>query len=683
MVSDVSDFHRNTAIGNPPVPIVLDLSIPDYTIRPEFTGYSDFRISAYITGQDFLEVNGLSNGDTAQPGILPISMVYYNFHQLAVGHYSCQIIFAITAKAPDGSIHEIDGYTIEPELGVDGQEFSFSPAEIVIPHLKDAAPNFIGTFSVTCPGEWSLLNSLDENKGILKINNDTAQNQYFTGNQTLDITLSDGVNTLDVGIHRFSIWFYAPSGQGAMTVWVVVKRNLSTISVFPNKLYFTAIKGNTEAEPQDVFVQSPVALSNYVLSSQFEMTYEYLETPGNNFYHWHIQPKPANNFEAGNYQGFLMMDIDGQDYEVDLFLTVLSDYDSNYDKEIHFTKDNEILKFYSATPEDSYIRLTAEIKTFNNLGAEKTYDRIWSLNFLAGIAEINLGRELDDYLDLIDVPQPTNALRLLYKPLEIRITAREIKYEDETIANMFIVPYQYFLRGRQPIDHYWLNHFPEAPVRVTPNSIIQLNIYKTKGASEPIIMKRNGTVVETWQPGLFNANNYHRFMSRQFRFSTISNLEAGEKISFTYGSKTRTFIVIPEGPHSTHIGWVNQFEVLDTFEFTGEFSFPMEYADSLSKNYLNWNDFLRKVSSEKTQKLIISTGWIFKSDVRIIDDLLMAQKAFVMNFNSQLGTTFKETHLRVVPIAKNLVAFDSERSLYEFNVEFQINREHEDAIYLR
>lgn len=685
--ADRSDFSVKSAIEDTPSPVSFDLTIPDYTILPEFKDHINFKISAVIEGDEFLQLTGFTNGDTATPGALTVTMTYFNFQQLAFGNYKCRINFMISAQNPSGKTDLVDIITIEPDLGVDGQSFSFTPSEITAVHQKDGTPSWSGSVDIVCPGDWSLLNSDEENMGVIKINGSQAQHQEFHGNQTLTLTLSDDVNNLEIGIYRFRIWFYAPSTQGALTVWLAVKADSNDLSIVPDELHFTMIKGQDQPEAQTVFVHSIHQLNNHGLSFLFDMEYQYIQNPGDNFYAFYIKPKPSENFEEGNYTGFLMLDIDGEDHEIMLYLTVLADYDKEYDKDVHFTRDNEILKFYSSTDEDSYIRLSAEVKLYDNTGTVQTYQRQWSLAFLEGVAEINLGRELDDYLKLIQKPEDafinSSQLKMLYKPLSIRITAREIFYEDESIANMFMVPFQYFLKGRKPLGHNWLCHYPDDVVRVTKNSMIQLNVFKPTGLPQPISCKRNGELIATYNPVPADAYHSPRFMKRTFQFKSLADLEAGEKISFSYGTKTRTYAVIPPGLNSINIGWVNQFEVLETFEFIGAVGLPMEYNETFSTVYVDWVDLLRKITSGKIQKFSVNTGWIFRANVRIIDELLSSDRAFLILPNPGMeGNQYAETHLKMVPLAKKMTAYDSEQALYAFDVEFQINRRYEDFIHL-
>lgn len=693
LTADTDNFSKRTAVGTEPAALNFNLQIPDYSIIEEFANYSDFKISYIQTGDDFISLSGFQNGDPATPGPMGITFAYPKYAQLPVGDYECQIEIRITAKNQNGEYELIDSYDIDPILGVDATNLQFTPDEIVLVHLKDSAPLETADIQITCPGDWSLLNSDEENLSSLTVDGSREQHIYYTGNKTISIGLSVDVNELEPGIYRFSIWFYAPTTQGAATVWVVIKPTdlPGDVLVTPEELFFTMIKNQADADYQNVFVHSPTALEFYSLDPKFDGEISYVETPGSNFYFWKIKPKPASNFEGGEYLGFLGLSFDGEDYFVTLHLTVLADYDKDYNKDFHFTKDNEILKLYSDTQQDSYMRLTGEIKTYDNAGNVRVFTREWSLAFVDGVAEINLGRELDGYINFINKSEDQillsfgsyGKMRLLYRPLSIKIIAREILYEDEQIQNMFFLPYQYFLKGRKPVNQ-WLTHWQKDAIRVTSKSVVQLNVLKLKGEEEKMKVFRNGSLVTEIAPEVNHLAFQPRFLSLPFFFNTLSGLEPGEKITFSYAKTSRDFIVLPDGPQSLIVGWVSPFEVIETFEFTGAHSLPVNYNETTNEVFVDWVQVLKKVNSSHKQSFKINTGWIFKNNVKILDELMMSKRAFIYHSGSLLSSIdWQGSALNVVPVAKSVVAFDSEQSLYQFEVEFVINHRNEDLIYMR
>src|SRR5690606_26938939 len=73
---------------------------------------------------------------------------------------------------------------------------------------------------------------------------------------------------------------------------------------------------------------------------------------------------------------------------------------------------------------------------------------------------------------------------------------------------------------------------------------------------------------------------------------------------------SQKYIVLPEGPQSNHIVWEDEYGVLDCMEFTGEFKFPLGYANKTINNYKDFLESIKKVDVKKTQKLFINTGFI-------------------------------------------------------------------------
>lgn len=686
--ADVTEISRNFSTGSTPPDETITFTIKNYQDDERYKDHTDFRLAYDISGDDFLEVTGMSQDEPIVGGSKTFGLSYYNFPLISSGHYAAEVrVFIIANQPGTGAREMIDTFVVEPEMNVESMDLVLDKYNLFVQHSKDGAPVWTDTVNVTCSDVWTMLNSDEGNLSSLLINDSDQQHWSLAGNQSLTFSLSPDVNELDLGYYLIKVYFYQPSLVAELNIHLVVTESGET-SVHPDSLDFEAIRYYQEADEQQLHVYSSEPLTVQPVPSWLTVVQETFPY-ATGYTLLKVKPVESSNLLPGIYETEIDLQFTSETLTVPVRHVVYGEWNVDYDKDVHFTRDNEILELFSQSSEESYVRLEAEIKVYDYEGAVKTFTREWSLAFLNSKAEINLGREVDDYLELLKEPRlfPGNKLKQCYKPLSIKITAREIRYVDETIVAMYRLPYQYYLRGRRPkslMESFWLNHNPSDKVRVTAKSRIYLNVFKGYGEPSEIQVKRNGELVQTI--GWATDQNYAQpcFMSRSFNFSNLTNLEAGEVIGFAYNNVQRNFIVLPEQRHSLTIAWISQWETMESFEFTGEIEIPVEYSPNNAVKFRDWQEVLKKIENNKVQKMIVNTGWIFKNNIRIIDDLISAQKAFWMPVNVGFtGNTLDEWFMELVPVSKKMAGYDSKSNLYQFEVEFQINRKHEDAIYLR
>lgn len=690
---DQSSIKISSHLGDRPPVQNVKMSLKSYQDDPRYSDHSNFVIDYEILGDDFLQISSITKNEHITGVEKELTLNFYNSQQLTPGIYKASVnIYILALNGVNGAMDVVDHDTMEVEYEVDSMDLTLSETNLFVNHVKDSVPMWSGSVDVQCSGIWDMLNSDSENKSTVLVNGSDQQDWTFSGDQTLVFTMSPDVNELDLGYYLLKVQFYQPSLVAELNIHLVVLAG-SGMLVSPKKFEFEAIRYLSEPEHQYAHVfaswitvsQVPAWLT--VIQETFAYSFDYNRLK--------IKPIDSANLSPGVYNAMINVSSGGQSEWISIRHVVFGEWNVNYDKPVHFTKDNSLLQLFSQSIEDTYIRLEGQITIYDTKGESKNLNREWGIGFLNNRAEINLGRELDDYLnfELDPLKNISTKLEPCYKPLSIKLTAREVRYEDETTVALYTLPYQYFLRGRKPNynkvfqnenqNNFWATHFAEDDFRVTAKSIVELNVFKDYGMPEPIIVKRNGEVISTinWSTN----ENYAQpiFMNKRFQFSSIQNLEPGEVIAFMYGGTQRNYIVLPQQNHSLHIGWITQFQTLELFEFTGEHSMPIEYDANVSEYFINWKRVFRKLESKKTQTISINTGWVFKSSIRLIDEIIDSKKAYLILKTNTLSSTAQETHIELVPISKKLSASDSKRSLYDFTVEFQINQKHEDSIYLR
>lgn len=671
----------------PPGTEKVKVQLDNYSDHEIYKNHSNFRFAFEFSGDDFLVINNLVKDDPVSGSEIELEFDYYNYFILNQGNYNSEFHLSVIADDADSEVVLIDTIIIQFELQIEGNDLQLSEYEFNIHHYKNTAPAFTKTLDVTSNNTWTLLNHMQLNQNIILINDSDEEYYYGSGNESLELKLSNHINELEVGFYNFKLYFYSNTLSAEVNINIIVSE---TVGVFwhPESLHFEAIHNVHEAETQTLIVYGETSISIFDYVPWLGVEVEQINSMAN-FIKIHCTPIDSLNLSEGLYEDKIQLIIDGDPYEVPVSYLINGAWNENYKEDVHFTKDNKEIEFFHQSTEESYLHLTGKIKVRDFEGNEKSITREWQLAYLNQRAHFNLGRELDDYLRLIQTPEgmifdleSTPVLRFAYKPLSIKLNAREVKYEDETTTALYELPFFYFLRGRKPLTN-WLTHQPDMRIRVTRKSKIQLNVFKPTGYVEPIQIKRNGEA-----DSLIFVNpseNYYQsgFMYATLDFSRFHELAAGEVITAMYNGRSKTFIVLDEEVTSTTVYWVNQFEMIDSFEFTGNFRMPLDIEKDVTERFVNWRKFVEQVDLRKSQSIIISTGWIFKENFEIINDIISSGKAFIAGRTVSSGMITSREWIELVPGNAKLVGSDSRKGLYEYEVEFMINRKNEDTIYMR
>ena len=101
-------------------------------------------------------------------------------------------------------------------------------------------------------------------------------------------------------------------------------------------------------------------------------------------------------------------------------------------------------------------------------------------------------------------------------------------------------------------------------------------------------------------------------------------------------------------------------------EFTGSIGFAMDFNNNTVKTYENFIEQLRKIETITSQKLQCNTGYIFKSNTKRIESLLKSSRAWIIDKGNVDA-------IALVPISKKLSGKDSDKHLYAYDLQFEIN----------
>lgn len=336
-----------------------------------------------------------------------------------------------------------------------------------------------------------------------------------------------------------------------------------------------------------------------------------------------------------------------------------------------FTLDTKFFNFQSASA-DTYFQFDATIKTYdfftNVLHTNQINQKIVLFN---GIQKINIGQLIHRLMRKFETPNDT---LLQYKEAILKIVCTEKLQADDSIIRSGTSADISFIAGlsRGLTNLGFLDFNPE-PNRVTKNSFAYLNILTPAGGYE-LRTYKNGTLVG--DAVALPASTGIVFCKKV----TFATFEKGDRIDFVIdvylennvSRPKKTFVVFPEGNYSNHIVWEDEFLLQKALECTGTASIVPEGEFQSQTIYVDLVERLEHLSSSKSVKLNINTGWLAYSDIDTIESLMRSKKAWLIQ-----GNTF--VNLR--PIGKKLPEKDVENALIQFQLEFKINQTYNEETY--
>ena len=128
----------------------------------------------------------------------------------------------------------------------------------------------------------------------------------------------------------------------------------------------------------------------------------------------------------------------------------------------------------------------------------------------------------------------------------------------------------------------------------------------------------------------------------------------------------KEFVIFPDTQLSNTLFFIDQYKLMTSLELTGEYSFNEDFEQLMHEYKLNNDRVLEVVETLEDHFLKINTGYILKSQVKLVNEIFKIKKAFLKNIEG--------FDLEMVPISKKRTGFDSENFLYSYDLEFRINK---------
>ncbi len=332
-----------------------------------------------------------------------------------------------------------------------------------------------------------------------------------------------------------------------------------------------------------------------------------------------------------------------------------------------FTLDRNFIEFTSQYDNTYFeVQLTARAYDFYGL-TFKDYSYPFKVALFNRKQQFNIGQVvhrlmagLPDYLQEADEP---------YFPAEVSLQVKEKSTVDADFLQEYQVNNIRFIAGLQPELKAGCGILDINPgaARVTPGAYVFVNFVVRNFAQVNIL--KNGTLINP-----YSVNDGVRTAKLDF-----INLGAapGDVCEFrlvtSAGNLSKFFKVFPDGRESNVIIWENEYKLKSVLECTGDYKIASELENRTQSLFLQLVDVLQKLESTKVSKLTINTGWLLKSDKPTIESLCRAKRAALL-LDGRI--------INLVPVTKTVSNVDNTEALISYDLEFEINRNFNEEIYM-
>ena len=676
---------------------IVKMKIKNYETDANFDRYANFRLNVQNNVQEGNErfsnfVRGSIDGAIAydlSDGLSPdLLLEFINFRFLEPGDYATNIAFEVIG---DDIISNINGallevYEYEIDLKVIGSKDVYVDPRAMAFNYVFGATEFIDLpIYVNIQGEYTLKYPKIITVTADGITDESTTNfsiKRATGPKTFRVSLNASIANADTSFVYNSIAIEHSGGTITVPVSILIAKD-EGITVTPNQFFFEAVQGIEEAKGvkfsmtsnKVVSLTAPPWVRIQTRTGPFSPT---------KFSEGSVYVDRSNNFAPGVYKGAIVFTSeDGSSVRPITYTIKANSFTELISGGVNFAGDQVYVNLASNL-RNVYLRSKLLITVYATDGSIQVDNFAFNEPIYKGKASFHPGSKVAAAMKSItdiDFYIPTDLASRVEKPFayqrpaRLDLTLEQRSYEDDSVKKSDTLLNMLFLKGTKPVNFY--NNtgltLSQYPVRVTRNSYGILNFIKSSGVHS-IEIHLNGKLLRTVEHDTVQDSSFGMILS--FMGFKEGDLVFVKVEDGSGGFFERKFYVFPENKESYHIAWTTEHEQLELMEFTGGLSFDTDYERIESTRYKNLVNTLDVLKTNRVQKLTANTGWVLKDNHLLIDSLLSAKRAWLFLPN----TDYK---IPLVPQSKKMSNYDSERTAYAFNVEFQINPKTDGKVYPR
>ncbi|GIZ15319.1 hypothetical protein [Capnocytophaga catalasegens] len=290
---------------------------------------------------------------------------------------------------------------------------------------------------------------------------------------------------------------------------------------------------------------------------------------------------------------------------------------------------------------------------------EQTIEQTYEYVFFNNEVTLYPGEEVQDFFAEIEaleqlqinetaIVSPSN----LFKSCKTDITLTEIdqkgnSYKTEKLNTIWFLP------GKKPKAYPYLTN---GTIRRTyTNSLVCVSALQEEFLSRKL-GEIAGNLVDTTQINLSKMvvnMSFRRFVADK----TFGELNIIKKGSLELHP-------ITNAPQVIDVLFQNQNFCPDWFSFSGELEQYEDITHTISEHIRNGKDFKAHVERKTTLKL--NTGWLLEEEIELLTELIVSPLCFA---------NIKDKWIRLIPISKKSLVYDTSQNIRSFIVEFQLSNQ--------
>ncbi|MBY0066835.1 hypothetical protein [Empedobacter falsenii] len=506
----------------------------------------------------------------------------------------------------------------------------------------------------------------------IEVNGEKLPKTFPAGNRQLIFSVSDS-NQLEYGLNVASISFQKVNLNLATFVLNVLQTNTNELEIDTSHLSFSHLESEQKSPWQKFVVYTP----NPTTISKPNWIELQLESEQNNVKTYQIRSISDSSISVGNYNGQIKFTDASTEANINVDFELYSYWNSNYNKDIHFSLDKESLTFSAyKRDENNYINILLKASIYNNKGKVITIEESLNFYFNNNKTTFDLGQYIHDYFLLyedqisdLDVTNCCFQKKRMYDFARVDLKITEKNYTTKEDVFWYDIPTQIFMKGHRPKtltnqNIGFLGNHINKTLRATENGKTVLNYLYHK--TDAIKVYINSQLQNLNIPTIQNAKL--SIFSLYVDFHTL-DCEVGDMVEFQLGNQVVRYQIFPEQNQSNFIAFIDYWGLLKIFEVTGEYTLPisMDYT-----TYSPAKGRLKNVAATRSNTLTVNTGLITNDDIEIINEILASPKCWFIQ-----GEEITE----IIPKTEKLELYDSENELFGYDLEFHINPVSYDKSY--
>lgn len=601
---------------------------------------------------DFTDGNSALNFFTSTTGFFnkSIYLFFKNLQSLLAGYYTVDVYFTIYGLK-NGVETFLNSASYAFDLIIQGQPDVIVPDKSIYKLLYNRETGTLtGDLNVLIQGNVNnapirFFNNLEIFKNIDPIINDAfilepkiplGNNQNLPTQGLYEISCSifkKNVAGPDTNVKSFLIQLFILNGD---------------IMVSPDVINFSLLQSAGEIKMQTLSIINPYN-KNFTLEGPSWL--EFSDLTGSQTIDIEVKTLNSMTIPVGDYNSNILVKYDNKVVSVAVSLSVISFIYLSGLEQYNFCLDGKIMNFIKQEASAKYVKATITVK-FTTEAETKTMVVPLTVPYFNDRASFDLGYKIHQYFlrlkkSILNEPKISNLLdtKLWMNPAEVTALVEELDI-DYNVVKSETVGLIKFYPGKKPAA------FP----------LLSNNLVKQRVAGSKYIFSYIQGLVEPSKIGIGVPNVLQDGIITRLKIEDDEQkiIFPKKKVFDISVNKQLIYYTIPNnGPHVINIQYENQNLCPESFSFTGHMKRTPEYSHVFDQNVLS--SIKEKYDVTKVVTRTINTGFIIKSCISIIDEIIMSRLCF-LEIDGKI--------LRGFVTSQKVVDVDTSSEMIQFDLDF-------------